>query len=228
MKVFVRLVTVFCGLFVVLLPLAANARWISVDPLASRYPSWSPYTYTLDNPLTYTDPDGQKVEFAQNQTQQFKNDFAAAMRYANSKGNGGTFGRLQKSGETVYISLPTSGSNADTYDPATKTIFWDPNQALQLTNGGSISPTTILIHEGGHAEGDISDPKAFLTRLTTLNSQYDNEEEKRVIQKIETPAAKKAGEDTRIDHSGTLVPVPDPTKRPTPPPPPPPPPKKQP
>ena len=32
--------------------------WLSVDPLAEEYPSWSPYVYTHNNPLRYTDPTG--------------------------------------------------------------------------------------------------------------------------------------------------------------------------
>ena len=38
---------------------AALGRFTSVDPLASKYPGWSPYVYTLDNPLKYVDPDGK-------------------------------------------------------------------------------------------------------------------------------------------------------------------------
>lgn len=35
--------------------------WISVDPLAEKYPNVSSYVYCLDNPVKYVDPDGKKI-----------------------------------------------------------------------------------------------------------------------------------------------------------------------
>src|SRR5699024_6579637 len=35
--------------------------WLSVDPLAEKYPGWSPYNYTLLNPVKLIDPDGRMV-----------------------------------------------------------------------------------------------------------------------------------------------------------------------
>jgi RHS repeat-associated protein len=35
-----------------------TGRWLSVDPLANEYPSWSPYIFCFDNPIMFVDPDG--------------------------------------------------------------------------------------------------------------------------------------------------------------------------
>lgn len=40
---------------------SSYAKFISVDPMAEKYPDTSPYAYVLNNPLKYTDPDGRLV-----------------------------------------------------------------------------------------------------------------------------------------------------------------------
>ncbi|NMC98718.1 MAG: RHS repeat-associated core domain-containing protein, partial [Bacteroidales bacterium] len=34
--------------------------WLSVDPMAHKYPSWSPYAAFFNNPIYYIDPDGKE------------------------------------------------------------------------------------------------------------------------------------------------------------------------
>jgi RHS repeat-associated protein len=52
-------------------------RFISVDPLAEKYPGWSPYVYALDNPLIVVDPDGRDVILIHND-----------VRYLSTSGSG--------------------------------------------------------------------------------------------------------------------------------------------
>ena len=39
----------------------AIGRWLSVDPLAEKYPGISSYAFALNNPIKYYDPDGKQV-----------------------------------------------------------------------------------------------------------------------------------------------------------------------
>lgn len=41
---------------------ACVGRFMSVDPLAENYSSWSPYAYSINNPVRFTDPTGMSVE----------------------------------------------------------------------------------------------------------------------------------------------------------------------
>ena len=36
--------------------------WLSIDPLAEKFPGWSPYAYVHNNPLRYTDPTGMSAD----------------------------------------------------------------------------------------------------------------------------------------------------------------------
>jgi len=37
------------------------STWLTVDPLAAKYPSWTPYSFVMNNPITIIDPDGREV-----------------------------------------------------------------------------------------------------------------------------------------------------------------------
>ena len=64
--------------------------WISVDPLADKYPNLSPYTYCADNPVRLVDPDGRDVwEISENGKiiNQFEDKSIDQFYIVDSKGN---------------------------------------------------------------------------------------------------------------------------------------------
>lgn len=42
------------------------SRFLTIDPLAEKYYSWSPYVYVMNNPMKYIDPDGCSTWVMQN------------------------------------------------------------------------------------------------------------------------------------------------------------------
>lgn len=110
-----------------------------------------------------------------------------------------------KSGH-FHLSLIHDGN--DRYDPNTRTVYWDPNSALETTDGGHQTPALGLGHEMSHATGNRH-MTAELSGIADPN--YDNKEERRVILNYEDPAARQLGESTRHDHGGNPYNVASPT-----------------
>jgi RHS repeat-associated protein len=190
-----------------------TSLWQSVDPLAGRYPSWSPYNFTLNNPLTFIDPDGRKVVFAKGASEEFKKQFAAAVQYLNENKLSGMLAELEKS-DIVYTIQ--EGNNRGSFDPNTNTITWDPTMGVLTNEGVVLSPTTVLNHEIDHALEEEKNPAGKKVAKATKDPDYDNLEEKRVIQGSEQKTAKKLGEIkegevTRKDHGGIPYTVKGPT-----------------
>ena len=46
--------------------------WLSVDPMASKYPSLSPYAYCANNPVKVVDPDGEEIWIVGEDGDQYK------------------------------------------------------------------------------------------------------------------------------------------------------------
>ena len=99
--------------------------------------------------------------------------------------------------------------NIDNFEPNSNLINWDPNSALQCTDGGTQSPALGLGHEMAHADAPWYSKYIGWVPWPS----YDNLEERRVIQGPETNAAYTLGEGIRKNHYGTTYWVPTPTAR---------------
>ena len=65
------------------------SRWFSPDPLTDEFPSWSPYAFTNDNPIFFTDPTGLAPE-------------ACCRGFMTGAGIGIMFNRIKRTGQ--YMS----------------------------------------------------------------------------------------------------------------------------
>ena len=125
------------------------------------------------------------------------------------KGAGKALGELLTSTEKVNV-VEVKGKGGSRYDPGTKTIYWNPKRAIVTTNGTKLSPASGLNHEADHAADAIKDPIGHAARTNTPDPNYDNAEEKRVIQGSEQSTSfllgeTKQGQTTRTDHDAVQI-----------------------
>jgi RHS repeat-associated protein len=100
--------------------------WLSVDPLASKYPSMSPFMYCAGNPVILVDPDGKKIEYAgikeylhvlrsRISSKEFRREFKILKNDKHTyKYKSYKWGELQdKDGASGQIELMSSETNSD-------------------------------------------------------------------------------------------------------------------
>ena len=188
--------------------------WMSVDPLQEKYPNISTYCHAANNPIKFIDSDGRKLLFASGTTKAFKQKFRAAIMYLHEHNADGIIAQIDKSSTIIYITERVGEASA--FSKTKKTIFWDPNMGVLTNSDKKMSPAAVLNHEADHTLQYLKNPDKFAQDSKTLDPDYNDKEEMRVITGSEQKTALalgeiSAGEVTRTDHIG----IPYITKSPT-------------
>ena len=202
-------------------------RWDRIDPLCEKYYSVSPYAYCENNPIRNIDPDGRYVliwyqdrqgndhSFLYDGTQKkvpnnsFVLDFVRTYNYLKANNVGENVVNAVKN-PSILIELQRADVTMYQNYDRRHTVFWESRKGLLLTNGKKQSPVVRLEHEFDHGMDDLKNHKNHEDRKAIHDDQYDNKEERRVIEGSETKTARKLHQGVRTNHDGKTYPVKDP------------------
>lgn len=163
---------------------AALPTWFSVDPMAEKYYSISPYVYCANNPVKYIDPNGKEIVIGSFvgrilgylgiNTYEAKVQHDIAQLKSLSPDLNKSIEKMEQSSNTIKIvPIPSHSSNKgnktalDKREKGSSIIYYDPDN--YYTNIKSYrEPIIGLAHELGHAE-DI---------LNNKNVTYDKQKAK--------------------------------------------------
>ena len=152
--------------------------------------------------MNFVDPDGNKLYFAAEVSEAFKQKFAAVVQFMNEKGTAGDLATLEASDKVYYINEVALASE-NNFSPKQMTISWAPDAIAVTKDHMHLSPATTLAHEAAHAAAydkvistDNDDDDRELNQMKTPNSdpQFDTLHERSIVAGPEQIAARKHGE----------------------------------
>ena len=164
--------------------------WVSVDPMADKYPSISPYAYCAWNPVKLVDPDGQDIWLVNKNGERIKyqvgmsnegldkytsETILALNRLVQTKTIGLSIFQLSN---TTYVSLEIIESEETSAYIGVDDRFIKDNYPIINFNpylgimscktNEILSPAACLGYELGHIFNEIESPKDFYMRRQTF------------------------------------------------------------
>ena len=142
-----------------------TGRFDSVDPLASKYPSVSPYVYTLNSPMRFTDPDGREIVVRD------PAERAYFTKLINSRARG-TF-RFDEKGTLQVVTTKGKESYSEYYRDRLIEAINDQNHTITLNTGAKLTANGTT-HDVDAAGGGITASNGEGTDQTVVISGHEN------------------------------------------------------
>lgn len=96
-----------------------TSTWLSVDPKLDKYPGYSPYNFTLNNPVIYSDPDGKDI---------------IVLRHSKGANNAGHAAVLIGNDEDGWTYISKDGSQGSNFGGKSNSIFAQYSKFEDFTN----------------------------------------------------------------------------------------------
>ena len=153
-----------------------TAMWLSVDPMADKYPSISPYAYCAWNPVRLVDPDGRAVRAADKQSQMniIHSLSKAEAKYVRFDRNGNiNLKRLNKckSNSINFNALRTLARSKTEYIFSTETRHKDKNNDIDLSEPYSPTSTRGVTLIPDNIEDPSPDNNVYVITSSNLSDK---------------------------------------------------------
>ena len=129
-------------------------RWLSIDPLAKRYPSHAPYCFVGNMPIAAIDPDGKRIKIVNNDAnvrQQLFNDLQKLSRVQLVLLKNGEVIKARKLRKHPGESVEFTGSVSETLNSDGKVVR--KRHGTRLVNKAIRNKHTVEIHNVSDAPG---------------------------------------------------------------------------
>ncbi len=207
----------------------SDIGWLSVDPMADKYPSLSPYAYCAWNPVKYVDPDGETIWIVNEKgekllyttgmsTNGFDKYTSETIKALNKLSNTKTMGTdlkhvtykeyltitITKTDEFSHASVAQYENDTEAV-PLEQEILFNPFLGIQDTKSNKVlSPAAGLGHEIGHIFNAWTNASEYFKRIETkLDDVWSNKEEYYNITTWEHKIANEWNELKREGHKTT-------------------------